>query len=440
MSERKLFGYGSIILLGINAIIGSGIFLLPGKAYALEGINSLWIYGIDTVLALILALVFAEAASRFDKTGGPYIYAKEAFGDFVGFEVGFLKWAVGIVAWATIAVGFATALGALWPWAATPEGKNTVAITLVVLLGLVNLFGVPLTKAFNNVVTVGKLVPLILVAAVGIFAVTGGSWAPELTTPDFGTSFIPAVILVFYAFTGFESIGVAAGEVKDPKRRIPVAILVGIGTAAVLYVLIQIVSVGVLGADLAKSTTPVAGVANKLFGPFGLILVSVGALVSIGGITVAQSFIAPRSGVALSESGVLPEFLSKVNGFGAPAGSIIVTTLLAVPLILSGSFVQLAAISVLTRFAQYIPTSIAVLVLRRTAKDKPALFRIPLGPLVPILGALLSTALLVYAGVDKGGLEKLAWGVGALVVGVPVYFIFRAWKRSHTLKSQGENS
>lgn len=434
MSDKKLFGYGSIILLGINAIIGSGIFLLPGKAFALEGINSLWIYGIDTVLALILALVFAEAASRFDQSGGPYIYSRAAFGEFVGFEVGFLKWAVGIVAWATIAVGFATALGALWPWAGTPEGKNTVAISLVVLLAVVNLLGVPLTKAFNNVITVGKLLPLVLVAAVGIVAVTGGTWAPTLPAPDFGGSLVPAIILVFYAFTGFESIGVAAGEVKDPKRRIPVAILVGIGTAAVLYLLIQIVSVGVLGSDLAKSATPVADVASKLFGPFGLILVSVGALVSIGGITVAQSFIAPRSGVALSENGVLPEFLSKVNGFGAPAGAIIVTTVFAIPLILTGSFVQLAAISVLTRFAQYIPTSIAVLVLRRTSKNQPALFTIPLGPLVPLLGALLSAALLVYAGFDKGGVEKLAWGLGALVVGVPVYFVFRAWKTSRKQK------
>lgn len=148
MSTNKL-GLMSIILLGVNAIIGTGIFLLPGKAAALVGVNSLWVIVFDALLVMSIALCFAEMGGMFNKNGGPYVYAKEAFGNFVGFEVGFMKWAIATIAWSAMAVGFATALGAVWEPASTEMGKNVIATLIIVVLGIMNIMGVKISKNYQ---------------------------------------------------------------------------------------------------------------------------------------------------------------------------------------------------------------------------------------------------------------------------------------------------
>jgi amino acid transporter len=432
VSATKKFGLFSLILLAINGIVGSGIFLLPGKAFALMGRDSLWVYLFDTILALLLALAFAEAGGRFDKTGGPYIYAKEAFGEFVGFEVGFIKWAISIIAWATMSVAFATALGGVWPWAGQGAGKDIVAVSLVVILAIVNILGVPLTKYFNNVATIGKLLPLVLFVAVGIFFVDGGKIAAAPAAASWGAGLVPTLILVFYAFTGFESIAVAAEDFDNPKRNVPIAVIVSILIASVIYFLTQYIAIGTLGPALATSARPVADAAGAFIGPFGAVLVTAGTLVSIGGINIASSFVTPRAGVALSEHGIMPKSIARLGRFGTPTIAIAISTILAIPLILTGTFVQLVAISVISRFAQYIPTSIAVIVFRRKMKDQKSTFMMPFGPVLPLLATALSVALLVDSAFDKGGVARIVWGLGALVIGVPIYFAMRATKGAAT--------
>ena len=409
----------SIILLGVNAIIGTGIFLLPGKAAALVGVNSLWVIVFDALLVMSIALCFAEMGGMFNKNGGPYVYAKEAFGNFVGFEVGFMKWAIATIAWSAMAVGFATALGAVWEPASTEMGKNIIATLIIVVLGIMNIMGVKISKIINNIVTIGKLLPLIFFILVGIFYVKGVNFAPMESVPDMTqASFGAAALIIFYAFTGFESIAVAAEDMEKPERNVPKAIILVLTLVSIVYILIQAICIGIMGDALVTSKTPVADAAFVFMGPLAKAIVTAGTLISIGGINVASSFLAPRSGVAMSDDGLIPKVVSKRNKKDAPYVAIIVTVVFAVVLSWTGSFEKLAAISVVSRFAQYLPTCLAVLVFRSKRPDMARTFRVPLGPVIPVLAVVVSIWL-----ITQSSLEKVFWGLGGLVVGAVLYYI-----------------
>lgn len=423
MGDKKKLGLWSIILLGINGVIGTGIFLLPGKAMKLMGPGSIWVYFFDMLLVMAMTLCFAEVAGIFNKNGGPYVYAREAFGEFVGFEVGIMKLVVGMIAWATFAVGFTTALTSIWPAASNPLVKNTIQIGIIVVLSIINILGVNFAKHLNNIMTIGKLVPLVLFVAAGIFFIKGGNFTPMFPNKVTPTNFGAAAILIFFAFTGFESIAVAAEDMDNPKKNLPIAILLTMFLVSAIYILIQAVSIGTLGAKLASSSTPVAESAATFLGGFGGLLVTVGTLVSIGGINIAESFILPRSAVALAEDGLLPRSIAKKNKAGTPYIASILTAALTIPIALSGSFTQLAAISAISRFTQYIPTCLAVIILRK--KNLKSTFRVPFGPVLPILSVGVSFWLLTQA--TK---VQITWGLGALVVGVPLYFIMKKSDKS----------
>lgn len=423
MGNKRKLGFWSIVLFGINGVIGSGIFLLPGKAYALMGPKSIWVYVLDMLLVMSMSLCFAEVGGLFDKTGGPYIYAREAFGNFVGFEVGIMKWIVSIVAWATMAVAFPTALGSIWPAAAQGTVKNVIAVSIILILGIINLLGIQLVKYISNTITVAKLLPIIIFAVAGIFFVKGGNFAA--TAPVKSGNLGPALILVFYAFTGFESIALAAEDMDNPKKNVPVAIILTMVMTSIIYVLVQVVATGVLGPALAKSTTPVADAAKVFMGSFGGALVTAGTIISIGGINIGASFGTPRCAVALAEGGILPKAVAKNNKFGTPYLAIILTMCLAIPLVLTGSFTQLATISVVSRFTQYIPTCLAVLVLRKKRPNVKSTFRVPFGPVFPVLAVAASIWLLT-----KATPVQLLWGLGALVICAPIYFIMKYYNKN----------
>lgn len=424
MENVKKMGLFSMILLGINSIIGSGIFLLPGNVYTEVGSKSIFVYGLATILVLSITLCFAEAGGMFSKNGGSYVYAKEAFGDFVGFEVGIMSWVIRIISWSTLAVGFATALGLFWPEAATTY-KNLVASALVIFLGVNSLFGMNNTKVISNVATVGKLVPLILFVAIGVFFIKPENISQQ--TASVGMSGIASgIILVFYAFTGFESFVVATGEMENPKKNLPIALLSTLAIVAVMYIAIQLICVGVLGSDLAGNKTPIADASSALLGSFSKTFIGVATLISIFGINIASSIVTPRCGSALAEDGLVPAIIGKTNKNGAPYIAIIISIVLCIPLVLSGSFEQLAVMSVVARFAQYIPTCLSIVVLRKR-NDLSSGFRVPFGPVIPAIAVLGSLWLVQQAFIQDIGkpiLEnRVIFGLGAMVLAIPLYFI-----------------
>lgn len=421
IKESHKMGFWTILLFGINGIIGSGIFLLPNEGMKLFGPASLLVLGFDALLILTIGLCFAEDASLFKETGGPYVYAKAAFGNFVGYEVGFVTWAIRIIAEGTLYVGFATALAGVFPQLNNIMAKDIIVTILALSLMSMNLMGVQVASIFNNVITVSKLVPLIIFIAVGIWFIKGPNFTPFVPAAVANTSsFSLAALTMFYVFTGVEGAVVAAGEMKNPQKDLPHVLIIIILAVATFYILIQAVCIGVLGSSLANSVTPVQDAFAKIAGGFGKYLIAAGTLLSIGGICVSSSFITPRSGVAMANHGMMPKMLAEKNRFGVPYHAIIISALLGLAIALSGTFNTLAQISAVSRFAQYIPSCIAVLVFRKTMKNRKSDFKIPFGWLIPVVAVTVSVLLL-----SQTNLVNLAWGFGALLVAVPFYFLSR---------------
>ncbi len=417
--ESKKLGFWSIVLLGINGIIGSGIFLLPNKAMAIIGPASLFVMIFDMLLVLAITFCFAEASGLFKENGGAYIYAKEAFGDFIGYEVGFLSWATRIIAFSTMSVGFATALGGLIPSLNTDMMKNIIISVIFIVLAVINLLGIKLYEVIQNLATIAKILPFILFIGMGIFYIEPVNFTPLVPngvyTPG---SFGAAAVMLFFAFTGFESLAVAAAEMENPQKNLPKATLITIFTVSAIYILLLACAIGIMGYELADTTAPVQAAFTRIAGAFGTTIVAAGTLISIGALCIASSFITPHSGLALAEQHMLPAFMAKRNRFGAPYWCIIVSTIVAMLIGYTGGFAFLASISVVSRFSQYIPTCLSIMVFRKKMPDAPRVFKIPFGPVIPVIALLVSFWLLAQAKP-----QQLLIGFGAAIVALPFYFL-----------------
>lgn len=433
--KKDKFGLWSIVLLGINSIIGTGIFLLPNRAYALMGPSSLLILLFDAFLAGCLALCFAEVAGFFSRNGGPYLYAKAAFGDFVGYEVGVLKLVVTIIAWAAMAVGFATALGAAFPFFAGDTMKNLIAAVLIGGLTIMNIAGVKISKILNNLMTISKLVPLCVFIAVGLFFVNGSNFTPFVPTHMADGAFANAAITMFFAYTGFEAIAVAAEDFKDPKKDLPRGIILTMIIVTIIYMLVVGISIGILGPDLAVDKAPIQTAFGRAVGPVGAYFILLGTLFSMGGINLAESFIAPRACTSLAEDGMLPAFLNRRTSWGTPWASSVVVAILSILLAWSGSFTTLAAISAVSRFTQYLPTVLSVIVFRRKWKDRERTYKIPGGIFVPVVAFLTSLWML-----SNAKPMQLVWGLGGILVIAPYYLVYKKKKAEGPVKDHDEEA
>lgn len=433
--KKDKFGLWSIVLLGINGIIGTGIFLLPNRAYALMGPSSLLILLFDAFLAGCLALCFAEVAGFFSRNGGPYLYAKAAFGDFVGYEVGVLKLVVTIIAWAAMAVGFATALGAAFPFFAGDTMKNLIAAVLIGGLTIMNIAGVKISKILNNIMTISKLVPLCVFIAVGLFFVNGSNFTPFVPTHMADGAFANAAITMFFAYTGFEAIAVAAEDFKDPKKDLPRGIILTMIIVTIIYMLVVGISIGILGPDLAVDKAPIQTAFGRAVGPVGAYFILIGTLFSMGGINLAESFIAPRACTSLAEDGMLPAFLNRRTSWGTPWASSVVVAILSILLAWSGNFTTLAAISAVSRFTQYLPTVLSVIVFRRKWKDRERTYKIPGGIFVPVVAFLTSLWML-----SNAKPMQLVWGLGGILVIAPYYLVYKKKKAEGLVKDHDEEA
>ncbi|TPR26204.1 amino acid permease [Apilactobacillus micheneri] len=421
---KKKLSFFSIVLLGINAIIGSGIFLLPTAGMKIFGPASILVLVFDAFLAFMIGLCFAECSGLFDESGGAYIYAKHAFGNFIGYEVGIAAWAVRIIAEATMYVAFATALGGFFPALNTSLAKNIIVTIMAVGLMILNLSGIEAASVFSNIITVGKLLPIFLIIIIGLFFIHPGNFTPFFVPSlTHASNFSDATLTMFYIFTGVEGLVVTAGEMSNVKKNLPRAIMVVLSVVTIIYILIMTVCIGVLGTKLTQTSVPLQAALTAMIGKVGSYIVVAGSVLSIGGICIASSFITPRSTEALADNGILPKAFSKKNRKNAPYISIIVNAILILALSYSGTFTYLAQISAISRFAQFIPTIIAVMVFRKTMKNKPRAFKLPLGYTIPIIALAISLWLIFNTKVNL-----LIFGFGALVVALPFYFLTRGFR------------
>lgn len=430
--ENEKFSLSGATLYGINAVIGSGIFLLPRTIYQDLGPASLVAILVVVLLVLMLAVCFAEVAGYFSKNGGAFQYTKAAFGDFVGFNVGILGWFVTIIAWAAMAAGFSKLLIQTFP---TLEGQNTlISVLLIIFLSIINSMGIKTSKIFTITITIAKLIPIIAFTLMSIFFIKNGMNAGNFTpflqlNPDMTLSQAMAStsLTVFYAFIGFEALPVVAGEMRNAKKNVPKAIIGSISIVSILYFMIIAGTIAMLGTGILQSNAPVQDAFVEMVGPAGKWIISIGALISIAGLNMGDSLMIPRYGASISDEGLLPKVIAKKNAKGAPIVAIIVSGLITIGFLLSGSFEQLAELSVVFRFFQYIPTALALIWLRRKKMDTVPAFKLPLGPIIPVISIAVSIWMVAAA----NPFNLIAGLVGVIVASL-LYFVINKGSRPGT--------
>ena len=406
-----------IVGLSINDVIGSGIYLLPAAAAVLLGPLSLWAVLLAGLAVALLVLCYAQAASYFDQPGGSYLYAREAFGRFAGFEIGWMIWLTRISSAAALGNGLADAVAPLWP-AAGQSGRARTLVIVASLGGLtaINVIGVKSAARTGVALAIGKLVPLALFVGIGLFYVNWGA-AFSGGTPalhDAG-NLGQAALLLLFAYAGFENIPAAAGEYRNPQRDVPFALITMIITVTLIYALVQVVAQGTLPQPITDNM-PVSEAAQQFGGHWLALVLVIGAVVSILGTTSNTVMLGPRFLYALARDGYGPAFLARIHPrFHTPAAAIVVQFVISLALALSGSFAGLALLSMVTRLLAYIGTAAAVLVLARRYRDRPGALKLPGGPLIPALALLLSVGLLLSASWQNLLAVGVALSLGALI-------------------------
>ena len=380
-----------LVALTVNNVIGAGVFTMPAALAAGAGRASLVVLLLTIVLAAMMALCLAEVASRFDRTGGPMIYASEAFGRNAGFVVGWLMFLSRLSAFGAIAVVMLDYGAGLWPALGSTSGRLAAVTVVVATLAATNIRGVALGAGMSSVFAVAKIVPLVLVAGAGLWMTR--QVAPTLPPPANPGDLGGALLVAFFACMGFETVTVLSGEVRRPRRDLAAGILGGMAGVATLYTLLMIACLRAV-PDLAHASRPLAAAAAAALGGSGAAIVSMTAVLSCAGALTANMLTTPRVLYALGAHGDLPGVLASVNpNRRTPAVAILVSAAIIWLLTASGTFVYLATFSAMARLLMYGSTCAALIVLRR--RDGPAPVAVPWGPALSVLSILVATAAIV---------------------------------------------
>jgi APA family basic amino acid/polyamine antiporter len=409
----RAVGFWGLVAMCINAVVGSGVFLLPTESYKLLGPFSLWAPLIFALPVFVLVLCFAEAASHFSEPGGAYLYAKTAFGDFVGFETGWMNWLARVTSLAALSNGFVVSLARIFPSLGGATARIAVILISIAILTAIHYVGVKYGAASIYVFTLGKLIPLVGFIVVALIAWKHNPIPASLTIPGAGTDWSGAALFMLFAYAGFENMGVPAGEFRNPKKELPRALLVGTLAIAAIYVLAQLGAMSAL-PDLSKTATPIADAAAALIGSAGAIIVTLGALLSMAGTNSGTVLEGSRMLYAISLGRPRLRAVSYVHPiFRTPTVAILIHVLFAAVLACAGSFAKLAMLSAVARLTTYLFTCAAVPFLRKLNEG----FRTP-GLITPILGTAISLALFLTLNAYNFIAAAIALAVGAVIYGL----------------------
>jgi APA family basic amino acid/polyamine antiporter len=418
---------GSFLVL--NGMIGAGIFALPSAVAARAGGLSPWLFVAAGLLVIVMVLAFAELGSYFKDSGGPALYSTTAFGPVVGFGTSWIYYVSRISSTAANSHAIALYLGSIgtsWAWFDTPTGHAVVVTVVIGGLTLINVLGVKDSIRTLALFTFFKLVPLLILILLGMQFVS-----PDVLFPDtFPTVDDPGgtMLLLFYAFIGFEAILMTAGETKNPRRTIPMAMIKTVLVITVLYFLIMLVYVAVLPDDLDSGAT-LADVASTIVGPVGAVVIALTAVFSIGGNLAGSVLSASRLTLSMAEQRLLPQWFGNIHAkYASPANSVMFFGGIALAVALSGTFVKLAVASTLTRMVVYSVSIAALPVIKKQADPEVAAnaFKLPGGYTIPVIAlglciwiashskleSWIFTGGLLLVGLVLFGVEKLLLGRG----------------------------
>ena len=406
-----------MVLLFINGVIGSGIFGLPSKTFKEVGVYSIGAFLVCAIAAFIIILCFAEVSSRFDKTGGPYLYAISSFGPLPAFLTGWLLLITRVITYAALINLLVTYLSVFSDWFRQPSSRNIIILLLTLLLAFINHVGVKNSTRINNFLTVGKLLPLFLFIAIGIAYIKPDHFEIKYT-PGF-SSFSSAVLLLVFAFGGFESVLVTSGEVKNPAKNLPFALLLAALVIAVIYILVQIVCIGTLPSLATSGDKALADAAGLFMGKTGAILIGIGATISVTGTLNAIMLVGSRLPFAFSEEKQFPRLFSFVHPkLKTPTWSLLLFTVITTLVSIYYSFLSAASISAITRVMIYAIVCIALLKLRKKNPGQTGFFKIRFGSFFAIAGLLITLWLLSNSGLKDLKDIAIAIGIGLVIYGL----------------------
>jgi basic amino acid/polyamine antiporter, APA family len=409
----------------INYMIGAGIFVLPAVVAARVGSAAPVVYVICAIAMAMILLCFADAGSRVSLSGGTYAYAEIAFGPFVGFVVAMSLWFSTVLASAAVATVFVDTLSEISPRLGDPVIRNGTLILMYAVLAWINIRGVKIGSGVVQTVTAAKLIPLLIVVGMGLLAINARNLAwPGL--PPAGELARTSEILIF-AFLGIETALTPSGEVREPARTVPRAIFAALVLVTLIYMGLQIVTQGVLGAELATNTkAPLAETAKRVLGGGGQMLVILGTAISTFGYVAGDMLAAPRGIYALGRDSLLPAAIGTVHPmYRTPHIAILVQAVLCLAFALSGTFEKLAVLTVIATLIVYLICCLAAIQLqRRDIRAEGAIpFKVPGGPVVP----LIASAIVVWLMTASTKQEVLA--MGAMLVAETVLFLLMRVRR-----------
>ena len=413
--------------IGINGIIGTGIFLLPARVFRDAGALSWAAWLAIGAVCLLVGLCFCETSGRSERNGGPYLYARDAFGRWVGVGVGWMALASNFFAYGAVARAFGRNLSFLVPPLNRAGPQIALAIAVIGGLAALNYRGIRPGALTSDVFSGAKLIPILLFVGLGLLFV---DWHRLALPAPAGKSTVEALKLggfaALFACTGFEYVPVAAGETENPRRNVPLALIFALLGSVLLYALVQIVFTGT-HPDPGAADKPLAEAAAAFAGPWAGRFVAVGSVISSFGYLTAVALVTPRYLSALGENGELPPLFARTHRrFGTPSVAIGLTALVCAGLAVFADFDRLSDLNNAAVFAQYVPTCLAVPVLRRT-KGASA-FRLPLGPTIPVLATL--GCILFLNGIKR---EDAIFSIATLAVGLVLHAAWRVFGRSPLL-------
>ena len=413
----RAIGRWSLTALVVNSIIGSGVFGLPSTVAGYLGKFSPMAVLLAGIGMGVIFGCFAEVASHFQQAGGPYLYARAAFGRAMGIQIAWLLFLGQVAAPAANANLFVIYLGEFWPHARDPLPRALILTILVGVLAFINVRGVRAGTQVSNFFTAAKLVPLFAVIAMGLFVLHAHSAAASPAAPAIVSTgqWLKAVLLLVFAYGGFETALAPMGEAKDPRRDAPFALFTALVVCTILYALIQWVVVVVL-PDAAHSVRPLADVARVAVGSIGAALVAIGALISFYGYLSAKILAMPRVTFALAEQGDFPQAFAAIHPrFHTPYVSILVFAALVWAFALTGEFKWNVTLSAVARLLYYAVCCAALPVLRRKQPGN-ARFHLPAGNFFAGVAVLMCAALVTQ--VDRSQ---------SLIVGATIALALLNW-------------
>jgi len=388
----RSIGRWALTGLVINGVIGSAIFGMPSLIAARLGRAAPWAWILAAVLIGVVIACFAEVASRFRDAGGPYLYVRETFGRFAGIQTGWMAYLARLTASASVANLFVIYLGEFWPGFSQRGVGAAVLALLLGTLALVNYRGVGQGSRVSSIIAAAKLIGLGLFVIVGLVWMGGHGSVEAPSAPPGTDPWLQALLILVFAYGGFEAALMPLAEAKDPERDAPVALFTALAASAIIYTLVQVVVTWTL-PDAASQPRPVAAAASVFLGPVGGALMAVVALTSTFGYLAGGMVNVPRLTFAMAEQGDLPRPFAAVHRvFRTPHVSIICYALLTWLLATNGNFLKNLTLSVVARLITYGLVCAALPVLRaRDAKPNAApraVFRLPAGIVFAILGVL----------------------------------------------------